>query len=320
MYRIAIISLLLILVCAPTVKAQDDSFYTWEPYDFSISLPESWTAIEAHERLYLGLPDDVNAAIAGEGVTGMVVHVTVIPAGLLPSELMNTALTGRTRDFEGWVDVAHGDTIYPTANIAAHDRVGRLVIVAQTYVVVGSFPEGTAADSGLIFEEMIATIVAEPVASTAEDYAEFTFEWHGLQLRVPRNWEMGNVTDPNLLFMTTLENRRQIAATFSQQDLILLIRDVSLVQILLSLDDVGNIGIFYYVPEMLEFEPIESRKIGEFEASQVNFRDDNTSGQAILLMRPGNAFLVVGMAGHEQWQASEQALFETIVDSIRFNP
>jgi hypothetical protein len=79
MRRCIVLFLLVTIVSAiPTYAQESDARFVWEPYEFSLDLPEGWTASATAEELILGLPDDVRAVEAGQTPAGVVMVIMVI--------------------------------------------------------------------------------------------------------------------------------------------------------------------------------------------------------------------------------------------------
>ncbi len=313
-----IVALSLLLVIVPPVSAQDQTTFTWSPYNFTITLPGGWTATDAGGWLALGLPADVDAVLAGEVAQGavVIVQVTEPPPGereTLPEYTLDYRLEVVVRQF--------GDAEWPTVDIPPlGERQGMLVRVADTFLITASAPTDMWTDFVPTLNALVASIQATPVTWTAAERLTQAIAWRELSFMTPENWIVGHAGQDNAYLLTTNYNRLQMAQTFSLQGLIVLMRDYSEIRSLLNPESLKRLQFFWYTPDQYAFGEIEEGALGGFTAASAAFTDTaaepGTAGRAMLLLTPGSAYLFVGMAGGEQWQASEEALFEAILATL----
>jgi hypothetical protein len=104
--------------------------------------------------------------------------------------------------------------------------------------------------------------------------------------------------------------------TFRLTHLQISIRDLSYARPLLSAESLRIIGTIYYRPEDGVDNDIQELNLDGVAAYSL---DSNPAGQAVLLLTPDHAFLMVGISDLETWLPSEKALFEAMLATVSIN-
>jgi hypothetical protein len=307
--------LLLIVWFAFPVSAKDAN-YTWNSYPFTISLPEGWVATPDDSRLVMGVPEDVAKVIKGESATGMVVEVHIVPAE--ERTLENAAPIPRPTI----ESVTYGSKVYPTiTNIPVMaGRQSHMILVADTFLLTISAPANPAEDFGAITEALVASIEAQPVHLSAADSLTQRLTWRGLSFTVPANWVMSNVGEDNVILITTRMNVLTHGSTFRWSDLMLEIRDLSLMRSVLGADSLPVLSGVFYTPDRYKQTSQTTANVHSLPAPSLDFASDSEAGRALLVLTPRQAYLLVGIAGKQQWADSESALFEAILAMLTVMP
>lgn len=315
-----VIPLTLLLVVVPAASAQDETTFTWAPYDFTVTLPDGWVAAGAGGRLVLGRPGDVNAVVAGEVAEGTVVVLRVVeppevfdgnPYETIASYAPHHRPESSTRQF--------GGAEWPVVDIPPFGgRQGMLVRVADTFLVTASAPVDVWADAVPVIDELVASMGATPVSLFGAERLTQQIVWRELSFMTPAHWVLAYAAQDNIYVLTTHFNRLQHSRTFRVHNLMVIIRDYSAVRHMLTPESIPILRTYLYVPEDYVFGLAGTVDVEGFTATSVDFIDieGDTAGTAMLLLTPESAYLFAGMAGSEQWIYSEQALFEAIVATL----
>jgi hypothetical protein len=321
--RRLIATIIVLILVISTTHAQDGQF-RWEPHPFWVSLPEGWTAVEDAGRLLMATPEDIELVKAGEPSTGLAVVVQIaqpppqIPGGSEVTTPLSFLGAGRRDALDLEVeDRLYLVETYPTVDIPANgSRQGRLVLIADTFMLTATAPVGLWDDVLPTLDYLIESVIAVPIEASRPPELTGQITWHGLNFRVPEDWMIENNGNDYGIIATTEADRRYRGATFSHNNLTVLIRDLSFARPILepeSLFELSVIG-FGMWDDLTGFR---EEVYNEFIAYVADFPDpDNDPGTVMLLMSPYHAYLVVGTAGTNQWAASEQLLFENILQTM----
>lgn len=291
---------------------------TWPPYDFSFVLPDGWTASPTPERLVLGLPDDVSAINEGRTPAGTVVVVWVVePNGNDPGAIAAQYSPEARPEV---TNRAFGTATWPALNIPPlGDRQGMLVVVAQTFLVSASGPAADWQAVQPVIDGLIASVQASPAQRSPAERLTQPVQWRDLRFKVPGNWLSVPVQPQDAVVWTTYETRLLMERDFQLHHLILVIRDLSPLQPQLTLETALSIRSYWYQPDTNQAGPITTSQIGGFDAARQNFDvpgEGGGRGQAVTLQTPGALYLVVGMAGTEDWNTTDRDLFEAILATL----
>ena len=215
MRRLSAIIIVLFLMI-PTVHAQYAQFH-WEPHPFWVSLPEGWIAVEDAGRLLMATPEDVELVKAGEPSAGLAVVVQIIqpppqaPQGSVVTALPEFLNAGRRDALALEVeDRLYLVETYPTVDIPANgSRQGRLVFLADTYMLTATAPVDLWDDVLPTLDYLIESVIALPIESSRPPQLTGQITWHGLNFRVPEDWLVGSAGNDYGIIATTEADRRQ---------------------------------------------------------------------------------------------------------------
>ena len=319
MYRRIAISLVLLLIVVSAIYAQGED-YTWEPHDFTVTLPEGWVAIEDSGHLILGMAEDAERLKNGMPLSDMVVLVQVVQQ--LPQTPNDTDWTPM-----GFLDVgrddfldleveerSYGTSSYPTVDTPVHGSLrGRLVFVADSFMLTATAPSEMWEDALPALDNLIASIAASPVQIIRPPELTAQITWHGLSFRVPEDWQYSNIGNYYGIVATTFADNRYFGATFRYNNLMIGIRDLSFARPMLGPESLSDLSMrFFSTGDVLT--GFREETYNDFIGYVADFADE--AGSVVLLMSPYNAYLVVGVAGEHQWRISEQRLFENMLETM----
>jgi hypothetical protein len=306
------------------IHAQEE-IYNWGDYPFEITLPDGWVAIEEGDSLILALPDDAERIITGQPVMGLSATVYLLPPttdiiSINETYWLGDFLSGG-RDDALDVDLesyTYGAQRWTTADIpdAGGGLRGWMTLVAQTYLITAVAPADNWDEYVPTLDDMIASIIAEPVPEIRPPALTQRFTWRGLSFSTPEGWMIASVGGNYEVIATTHLDRLIAGQTFRFTHLQISIRDLSYARPLLSAESLRIIGTIYYRPEDGVDNDIQELNLDGVAAYSL---DINPAGQAVLLLTPDHAFLMVGISDLETWLPSEKALFEAMLATVSIN-
>lgn len=307
-----------VLLAVAPAYAQED-IYTWEPYKFSITLPDRWVAVADGSRLVMGLSADVDRVLAGELASEMVVEVRVVSPPLVE-------LRGRT-ELEEFVvanrDLAletrtYGTQTFPSVEIPPiAGRRARLVLVADTFLVTASASDDLWETAVPTLDALLGSIQAQSFVPPQPLPLTQHFTWHNISLGVPRDWLMGSMGN-NLSFVSmTSANRIFGGASFRWLQLVITVQDYSYLRSLLSPESLHELEAPFYPYDASEVSELEVSDMNGILASSVEFMSGAGRGRAVLLLSRRDAYVLVGFSDAETWATSEAELFEAILATVR---
>lgn len=304
---------LLLLTVWPA--AAQENAYTWESYPFTVQLPAGWTAAPDGDRLALGAGKDASAAVKGVPPAGPVVVVQVVEPSAKPEDGLRNFAPSTQPDIQSasygsatWLTLA----LKPTAGYQ-----GALILVNDTYLVTASAPVDQWEAFQPTLDKLIGSIQAQPAEREPAQRLTQRIAWHGVSFDAPENWTPNWAGSDNLLWASTQAERLYRATNFRARSLGLEIRDLSPMRAMLGPASVADFDTLYYKLKDTQFGPVTNLTVQDIPASQVDFENLSGAGRVVLLLTPRRAFLVVGMAGQEEWAASEKALFEAVLATLK---
>jgi hypothetical protein len=308
-----------------TTYAQED-VYNWGDYPFALTLPDGWVAVENGDSLIIGSPDDTERVMAGQSVTGLalVAHIVPSPPGdssrSIEDYWLSDFLSAGRNDI---LDVepksySYGAQIWTMADIpdAGAGLRGRMTLVAQTYLITAVAPVEQWDEFVPTLDAIIASITAEPIPEIRPPALTQRFTWRGLSFSTPESWIIASAGGSYEVIATTHIDRLIAAQTFRFTHLQISIRDLSYARPLLGAESLRTMRALAYNPEDAVGSDIVELSIDSVAAYSL---DINPAGQAVLLLTPDHAFLMVGISDLETWLPSEKALFEAMLATVSIN-
>ena len=309
---------LLLLDVSHNASAQMEPF-TWEPYDFTITPPDEWQVQTSADelRLFEGEGNGV-MGIGADTPTenGPVISVQVITPRSVPMDMQVDVLAQfaplrRMNSTDGEYD----DKTWPTiaaAMILGGRQIG-MALVAETFIVTWSAPIDDWEALQPLFIAAIASIEATPATYSTEELLTQRLRWRGLSFAAPADWLLAYAGQGNHILVTSQESRQYFGATFTYGPLILDILDLSVIRQHLTPASLADVDLFVAQPGTIDPATITT-EVNEDRLIATALLD--SSGKALLIIAPNAAFVVAGIAGEDEWQATERALFEAILDTL----
>ena len=320
-----VISLVVILLIGtalvPVAAQEDDQRYQWAAYPFAVTLPDGWTAASTQDRLVLGLPDDVAAALSGETPAGIVVDVRVIDLPDVsqrfesPLAIYNTG--GQRPAIESW-ELDDGNMLDVLRIPSLNDREGMLVEIADTYLITVSYLIGDWQQDTTqrIITDLFLSIDAEPAQRTASERLTETITWRDLSFRLPADWELTSFGNPTELEATTRIGAINFSTRFAPRELIILMRDLNPLRTMITPGSINALTVGWFSSEDYPLNMPYSVDVPGFTALRSDFEIGDDAGAVLLLETPESAYFIVGIANIDMWQTSEQELFEAILATL----
>jgi len=307
-----VLTFVTLFVFAVPVTAQTET-YTWSPYDFTLTLPVGWTAAPDDERLLLGTPDDVGLVADGELSDGPVVVVQIIEQQRSP-EYTVLDYVPFIRDIDP-VQV-NAQIMYVDIPPIA-DRQSRVIYVAPNYLLTASASTAQWGEFVALLDALVASIEAAPIERTPAETLTQDFRWRGLSLTLPDNFLWYAIPGKQGYHATTEENRQQTATAFRVQSLWIDVIRFDHLRAMLSPESLPFLNGHWYRPDRMTFGKVTLSDVNGTPAAIVDFANEDEAGRAVLLLTEDDAYLIAGLASAEQWSASEAALFEAILATVR---
>lgn len=303
----------MIILGFTTVSHAQSEPFTWEPYDFTITPPDSWQ-VQANENELLLFAEAPTAA------DSPVISVVVVPPKILPPDIETDSLAHYSPNRRATSrEVAYGDNIWPTIDeeMLFGGRRIAMALIAENFIVTWSAPADNWDAIEPLLTETVASINATPILFSPSDLLTQRLSWRGLSFDAPADWTLMWAGPDNHMLVTSRENQIYFSSTFRYGMLILNIMDVSALRSHLTTTSLDDFSLFALQPEMFDVTAIETEIVGDLSISSAPITDDEQEfGQALLIIAPEAAFLLVGVAGEAEWQATERALFEAILGTL----
>jgi len=307
---LTVVLCMLMLGAVYTTDAQAEPF-TWEPYDFTITPPDEWEVQTTASELILSEFSAEDSPF---------ISVRVVTPKALPPDMDVDVLSGYAPARRVAVDdVTYGDNTWPTVideMILGGRQIG-MALVADTFIVSWSATVEDWETLQPTFNDTIATISATPVIYTPQELLTQRLTWRSLSFDAPADWIFAYAGQDNHIIVTSQESRMFFGATFSFGPLTLDVFDLSAVRLHVTPATLADVSLFVARPDSIDPDMITTEIDGDLLISSAPLATDAGSvGQALLIVSPDSAFVVAGIAGEEQWQATERALFEAILGTL----
>jgi hypothetical protein len=319
-WRLLCIVLLGLAVMPSRTFAQQEETFNWQPHNFTITLPDTWVAVEDGPRLVLGEPDDVNQVVAGAVPGGLVLTVHIAPDPLdedFPADFEFTQFI--ESEWVSSLGEGNGLTMH-VAEIPplAGGRVGFFVLIEPRYIITAMAP-GTHWDqtSRTLLDNLFANIWISPELLPHEPTLSQQLTWRDIRFSTPRDWFLANLGNKFQMISSNFANHRYSSATFRVPELRVSLRDLSYLRPLLNGDSLLQFKAFGYDPDRMELSSISTLTVNGLAATSVDIlKDGLPQGRALLLLTPRHAYLFVGHSDPEPWAASESRLFEMMLQTV----
>ena len=295
-WRLLFIMLIGLAIMPSRAFAQQEETFNWQSYNFTITLPDTWIAVEDGPRLVLGEPDDVNQVVAGAMPDGLVLTVFIAPDPLdenFPADFEFTQFI----ESEGVSGMSEGDGL--TIHVAeipplAGGRAGLLVLIEPRYIITAIAPDTHwNQTSRALLDNLFANIWVSPEPLPYEPTLPQQITWRDIRFSTPRDWFLASAGNKFQMVSRSFANHRYSAITFRIPELSLSLRDLSYLRPLLNADSLVQFGTFGYRPDRMEMSAISTFTLNDMAGSSVDILNDGLPlGRAVLLLTPRETRLV----------------------------
>jgi len=294
------IMVLLVLV----LPVQGQETFTWEPHDFTVTVPEGWQVRESGVEDIL-LTNDANDAT---------VRVTWKPSMAYSGITIEDFTPYASPDAES---IIIGDETYDvlTDIPVIGGRQVMLINIADTYLMTASAPADMWDDFYPTLEAIITSIEASP---NNDPLLTQPIHWRDISLMTPADWRIFDAGRPDIYVLSSRETRLAFAATFQMQQLSMDVRDVSFLRDVLDADSLRVLRAAFFIGSRYEIGPVETMEQDGIKIYGADFSGDIGQGRVMLFVSPDFAYLVAGMSIPEAWEASERDLFVAIIETMQF--
>lgn len=303
-----VLSLMFVLMTS-TITAQET--YTWEPYDFTVTLPAGWQVADSNS-------DDL---LLMDSASDALVRVTLIP------DL--DAVEGIAQSIRSFIPVSptdmgraeitiDGETYETIAELPTIGGRQVLIIQLETYMITASAPVEQWDAFYPTLETIISGIDAGPSFNTTLTQR---IAWRDIEFMAPSDWDIlysGLGSGYRFgAWGTALEMNQAARIPALMMDM----RDVSLFRDILDQDSLPVLRTQFFVGGEAQLGQIESSEMGDLTIYSADFEGEllgQLAGHAMLVVGDEYAYLIVGMATADVWEASERDLFVAIIETMQF--
>lgn len=301
--------------------AQDDT-YTWQPYGLTVVIPTDWAiALSDNNDLLVLMPEQeaLDNVLAGNEADLPVISI-VATGGVsqINEELFDVISSRRQIEVKSIAGYLMATDFMPESQNLRTD----MIQLNSHYMIFASAPRPLWDAFEPELDDFLDMIVDAPIYEMSTDLLlTQPVQLGGFSLMIPADWTIAS-TGPshNLKLLVSERERRNIAATFSHNELSMEVRDLSAMRAVLSEDILFTSQLFYFDllknPEAEGITSLDTIEIGDTKITGIAYIAESMAGRAYYIHNHDYAYIFVAIASPEMWDDSEEALFEAIWETL----